>query len=167
MKLLLKLDLLIVSLLLLNTIFIFFVSIFGRELQNIIFNIINKNYFYIFVSIIFVLGLPIIKILLRKQISCQKFFWRKSFCWIMLMLLSQYFITIPEEKVHLLLFSFLGFFSSFVKRYSVSIIFLLIISILDEVLQKILPNRFFSWDDVLINLYASLITVSIYKFNRN
>ena len=167
MKLLLKLDLLIVSLLLLNTIFIFFVSIFGRELQNITFNIINKNYFYIFVSIIFVLGLLIIKNLLRKQISYQKFFWRKSLFWVILMLLSQYFITIPEEKVHLLLFSFLGLFSSFVKRYSVSIIFLLIISILDEILQKILPDRFFSWDDVLINLYASIITISIYKFNRN
>ena len=106
MRLLLKKHLLIFNILLLNSIFIFFVSIFGRELQNITFNLINKNDFYIIVSIIFVLGLLIIKKLLHKHIYCQNYFWRKSSIWIMVMLLSQYFIVIPEEKIHLLLFQY-------------------------------------------------------------
>ena len=151
-------------LILINVATIFTISILGRGLQNFFFSVINKDQFYIVIAISFIFGFISLGVLLRSKITnSNSFFLRVSFC-ILIMLISQSYIVRPEEKLHLLLFSFLGFLISFFHKVRFGLTVGLLVSFGDEVLQYFVPNRFFGWDDVMINLYAAYVTFFILKY---
>ena len=151
----------------LNAGIIFLISIIGRDLQHVFFGIFDEKQFYLVIAISFVVGFVVLGKHLKSQLRHSKsFIIRACFC-ITLMLISQTFISRPEEKLHLLLFSFLGFFCSFFPKIWVAVAIAILISLGDEVLQQLLPRRYFGWDDVMINAYASLSAIIIFRYGKH
>ena len=150
----------------LNAGIIFLISIIGRDLQLVFFGIIDKNQFYLVTAVSFIVGFVVLGKLLKSQIRPLKSFIIRACICITLMLISQSFISRPEEKLHLLLFSFLGFFCSFFPKIWVAVAIALLISLGDEVLQHLLPRRYFGWDDVMINAYAALSAIVIFRYGK-
>ena len=148
----------------LNITLIFLISIFGRKFQGFTFQLIDRNNFFIFISIAFVTIFIILKKVLIKYHIIQNLFVQRSILWTVIMILSQYLIIIPEEKMHILLFSFFGFFCSHIINLYVGFFLAFSVSIADEILQHFLPDRYFGWDDILMNLFASLFTIFIFRF---
>ena len=72
-------------------------------------------------------------------------------------------LKIPEEKIHLLEFAVLGWFASRdliktdkkVKGIIFVLTFTLMVGVLDEVFQGILPYRYFQWCDIVFNYNVS------------
>ena len=153
-------------LLALNAGVIFLISIIGRDLQHFFFGIFDKNQFYLVIAVSFFIGFVVLGKLLKSQIWHSKTFIIRTCICITLMLISQSFISRPEEKLHLLLFSFLGFFCSFFPKIWFAVAIALLISLGDEVLQHLLPKRYFGWDDVMINAYAALSAIIIFRYGK-
>ena len=95
----------------------------------------------------------------------KSFFYASVICFL-IMVISQSFIIKPVEKIHLILFSFFGLFCSYYFNIRKAIIISLTMSLADEILQYFLPERYFGWGDVLINSYASVITILIFKISK-
>ena len=157
-------NLVIPTLVLSNIMLIYVITIFGRDLQNYVFSIINRQDFFFFIAITFFLSFIIFKYLLRGYIVSDKYFSFRSLSWIIVMIYAQYLIVIPEEKMHIVLFSFLGLICSNIYNYKIGILISIFVSISDEILQHILPDRYFGWDDIFMNLFASLFTIFVFRF---
>lgn len=79
-------------------------------------------------------------------------------------------LKIPEEKIHLLEFAVLGWFASRdliktnrkVKGIIFALAFTLMVGVLDEVFQGILPYRYFQWFDIGLNSAGGLWGVILY-----
>lgn len=153
-------------LLAMNTGLIFLISIIGRDLQHFFFNIFDKNQFYVFIALSFVIGFGLLGKYLKPHIRHPDSFIIRAVICIVLMLISQAFISIPEEKLHILLFAFLGFFCSFFPKIWVAISFALVISFSDEFLQHLLPSRYFGWKDVMINACAAILAIIIFRYRK-
>jgi len=149
-----------------NVLLIFLISIYGRILESIFFSIINHKDMEIFIGSSFILGFTIIWLILNRKIKNHKPFLYAFFICFFVMLFSQSFIIKPVEKIHLVLFSYLGLFCFYYTNLTKAIIICLIISLADEVLQYFLPNRYFGWSDVLVNSYASIVTILIFRFTK-
>ena len=145
---------------------IFLISIFGRDLQSILFGVLNKNHFGLLIAALFIVGFIVVSRSSYSKIYKKNTFFIRVIICTSLMLISQNFIMRPEEKLHLLLFSFLGFFCSFFPRVSVAFVIVLGVSFGDEVLQYFLPTRYFGWDDVILNSYASIAAILIFRFRK-
>jgi len=150
----------------LNILLIFLISIYGRILENIFFSIINHKDMQIFIGSCFILGFTIIWLILIREIKNHKPFLYAFFICFFVMLFSQSFIIKPVEKIHLVLFSYLGLFCFYYTNLTKAIIICLIISLADEVLQYFLPDRYFGWSDVFVNSYASIVTLLIFRFTK-
>ena len=149
-----------------NAILIFLISINGRLLESLFFSLIDEKRMQIFIGTFFILGFISIWFMLKKDIkSFKSFFYASALCFL-IMVISQSFIFKPVEKIHLILFSFFGLFCSYYFDIRKAIIISLTMSIADEILQYFLPERYFGWGDVLINSYASVITILIFKISR-
>ena len=80
------------------------------------------------------------------------------------------FISIPEEKVHIIEFAFLGWFamSDFSKKNSsfhsiiLSIIICSLFGIFDEIVQGILPYRYFDMRDIVFNIVGGTWGTIVY-----
>lgn len=152
------------TLLFFNALSIFAISIFGRELQAFTFRFMSPAHFYIFIMLGLILGFGFIY-LIQKHNPIQLFVVRATAC-TALMFVTQSFIEIPEEKLHLLLFSLLGLLCFLSFKLSVAILIALAVSLADEVLQHYLPRRYFGLHDVLINAYAAVATILIFSFKQ-
>ena len=149
-----------------NAILIFLISINGRLLESLFFSLIDEKRMQIFIGAFFILGFISIWFMLKKDIkSFKSFFYASALCFL-IMVISQSFIFKPVEKIHLILFSFFGLFCSYYFDIRKAIIISLTMSIADEILQYFLPERYFGWGDVLINSYASVITILIFKISK-
>jgi hypothetical protein len=149
-----------------NAILIFLISINGRLLESLFFSLIDEKRMQIFIGTFFILGFISIWFMLKKDIkSFKSFFYASALCFL-IMVISQSFIFKPVEKIHLILFSFFGLFCSYYFDIRKAIIISLTMSIADEILQYFLPERYFGWGDVLINSYASVITILIFKISK-
>jgi hypothetical protein len=149
-----------------NAILIFLISINGRLFEGLFFSLIDERHMQIFIGTFFILGFISIWFLLKKDVkSFKSFFYTSALCFL-IMLISQSFIIKPVEKIHLILFSFFGLFCSYCFDIRKAIIISLTMSIADEILQYFLPERYFGWGDVLINSYASVITILIFKISK-
>ena len=149
-----------------NAILIFLISINGRLLESLFFSLIDEKRMQIFIGTFFILGFISVWFMLKKDIkSFKSFFYASALCFL-IMVISQSFIFKPVEKIHLILFSFFGLFCSYCFDIRKAIIISLTMSITDEILQYFLPERYFGWGDVLINSYASVITILIFKISK-
>jgi len=149
-----------------NALLIFLISINGRSFESFFFSLINEKYMHIFIGAFFILGFISVWFILRGEVKNFKSFFYASFICFIIMAISQGFIIKPVEKIHLILFSFFGLFCSYYLNVRNAIIISLIMSLADELLQYFLPERYFGWGDVLINSYASVLTVLIFYFTK-
>jgi hypothetical protein len=149
-----------------NAILIFLISINGRLFEGLFFSLIDEKYMQVFIGIFFIIGFIFIWFILKKDIKIFKSFFYGSILCFLIMVISQSFIIKPVEKIHLILFSFFGLFCAYSFDIRKAIIISLIMSIADEILQFFLPERHFDWGDVLINSYASVITILIFKISK-
>jgi len=80
------------------------------------------------------------------------------------------FINIPEEKIHLIEFSILGWFAmkdfskryKFIQKFILSIIICSLFGIFDEIFQGILPYRYFDIRDIIFNITGGIWGIIIY-----
>jgi len=80
-------------------------------------------------------------------------------------------LKIPEEKIHILEFAVLGWFAGRdliktdkkAKGISFALIFTLMVGILDEVFQGILPYRYFQWCDIGFNSAGGIWGIILYS----
>ncbi len=79
-------------------------------------------------------------------------------------------LKIPEEKIHLLEFAVLGWLAGRdsikadkkAKGIAFALAFTLMVGILDEVFQGILPYRYFQWSDIAFNSAGGLWGIILY-----
>lgn len=82
-------------------------------------------------------------------------------------------IKIPEEKIHILEYAFLGFFTSrdLIKKSRghkaiVTLVFCFAVGILDEIFQAVLPYRYFDWRDIAFNGLGGLWGMILFYLSR-
>ena len=79
-------------------------------------------------------------------------------------------LKIPEEKIHFLEFAVLGWFASRdlikadkkIKGIIFALVFTLMIGILDEIFQGVLPYRYFQWCDIGFNSVGGIWGIALY-----
>jgi len=97
----------------------------------------------------------------------------KSSIFIIVLIIGMWFcwqLKIPEEKIHLLEFAVLGWFASRdlvknnrkVKGVIFALAFTLMVGVLDEVFQGILPYRYFQWCDIGFNSAGGVWGIILY-----
>ena len=82
---------------------------------------------------------------------------------------------LPAEKIHVAEYGLLGIlfynalkidFDRFGKRlYIYGILGCSIAGFVDEIIQLILPNRYFAWSDVIINGTCAIVVLMMIKFS--
>lgn len=82
---------------------------------------------------------------------------------------------LPAEKIHVAEYGLLGVllynalridFDRFGKKlYVYGILVCLIVGTLDEIIQLILPNRYFDWCDVFVNGVSGIVMLLMIKFS--
>ena len=80
---------------------------------------------------------------------------------------------IPEEKIHILEFSILGWLASrdlnktnkSFKGFVLALLFIAFVGAIDEVFQAILPYRFFQWHDIKFNIVGGSWGVFLYSLS--
>jgi len=127
---------------------------------------------YIIYSLVFILVFMYI-LLVKKEKSPAKYF--LFFLFIIIFFIMVKFEKNPGEKIHMAQYGLLGVllynalkidFDSFNKNlYLCAASICLIAGALDEVIQWILPNRYFTWHDVFINGLSGIIALIIIRFN--
>jgi len=79
-------------------------------------------------------------------------------------------LEIPEEKIHILEFSILGWFVSRdlikknkkLKGFVFTVLFITLVGVLDEAFQAVLPYRYFQWRDIALNIAGGSWGVFLY-----
>lgn len=130
------------------------ISIYGRPVQHFLKDNLSSWQLAIIVGVILL------------AISIKAIYWlikRHSYkrighlLWfIPLFIIAPYFMPIVEERVHFIVFGVFGFLSMLIFSPQTAITLCLSISMLDEGLQWLLPDRVGDWFDVGINMLASL-----------
>ncbi len=110
---------------------------------------------------------------IKKEKSLKKYLLFLLFAWIFLTMIK--FEKNPGEKIHLAQYGLLGIllyntlridFARFSKElYLYACVICLIAGAVDEVIQWALPNRTFTWHDVLINGISGVIALLLIRFN--
>lgn len=145
-----------------NTAFIFSLSIVGRDLLHWSRCCLNSTQ----------LGWVIFCGFLAMLAVVVFFLWQKNHRAIsprLILFLCLVFLGIPylvptvEERLHLLLFSSLGFFCARALRFEAALSIALLMGLADEVLQHFLVDRVGDWRDVLFNCGAALWGAFIYR----
>ena len=149
-----------------NAVLIFLISINGRLFESLFFSLIDERHMQIFIGTFFIIGFISIWFMFKEDVKSFKSFFYASVICFLIMVISQSFIIKPVEKIHLILFSFFGLFCTYYFNIRKAIIIALIMSLADEILQYFLPERYFGWGDVLINSYASVITILIFTISK-
>lgn len=149
-----------------NALIIFLVSINGRLFESVFFNLINPEDMHIFMGFSFILGFSSLWFILKGEAKNFKSFFYASLICFLVMYVSQSFIGKPVEKVHLILFSFFGLFCAYYYDIRKAIVISLSMSLADEILQFFLPDRYFGWGDVIVNSFASVMTVLIFQLTK-
>ena len=128
--------------------------------------------FYIFYAVVAVFIFVFI-LFVKKEKSPLKFILFLFFMGITIATLK--FAKFPAEKVHIAEYGLLGVllynalkidFDRFGnKLYIIGMIACSAIGALDEVIQLILPNRYFDWRDIFMNGLCGMIALLMIKFN--
>lgn len=79
-------------------------------------------------------------------------------------------VELPAEKLHFLEYAGVGYFSYRVyrdmkKRYMAAILTVVVISLFDEAIQYLLPNRVFEIRDIAVNIFGGILGLVIVKFS--
>ncbi|MGB2600513.1 MAG: VanZ family protein [Candidatus Omnitrophota bacterium] len=123
------------------------------------------------ISIILAIFLYII--FLKKEKSPAKYLLLLIFFYIFFILSK--LATFPAEKIHLLEYGILSvlLYNAFkvdLDRYDVRLyiwgsVICFLAGLIDEVIQLVLPDRFFDWKDVFLNVASGITAFMIIRFN--
>ncbi len=81
-----------------------------------------------------------------------------SWAWIPLVILAiAYFVPIAEDRMHFVLFGGFGFFVGRSLSAAASLVWILCLSFADEGVQASVPDRYFSWKDIGMNLVGGCL----------
>jgi len=127
----------------------------------------------IFLLVLGALGVLIRMVFIKKEQDAKKYILFLFFLWVYLALGK--LARLPIEKVHLVEYCLLGVMvynalKIDLDRYDWNLyicggIFCLVIGIIDEVIQGVLPNRVFDLRDMVINIVSSLVVLMMIRFN--
>ncbi|MFC1646165.1 VanZ family protein [Candidatus Omnitrophota bacterium] len=126
---------------------------------------------YVIYSIVGALTLNFI-LFIKRERSYRKYI--LFFLFIGIIIATIKLVKLPAEKIHVAEYGLLGVlfynalkvdFDRFGKKlYIYGIIACLIIGILDEIIQLILPNRYFGWSDIVVNSVCAIVVLLMIKF---
>ncbi|MFC1570510.1 VanZ family protein [Candidatus Omnitrophota bacterium] len=112
-------------------------------------------------------------VFVKKEKGAKEYLLFLLFLWVYLALWK--IAKMPAEKVHLIEYSILGVMvynalkididSYKWKLYIFGGVFCIVIALIDEVIQGILPNRVFDFRDIFINVMSSLTALMVIRFN--
>ena len=131
---------------------------FTRQIMDFIkASIGEKGFFYLIATMVGILGLFFLICAVKNSYRLVKVSMFVMVWGIGLALTWQ--IKIPQERIHILEYAVLGWLSvkdlnrenKKVKASFLACIYCIIVGILDELFQAILPYRFFDWRDVIFN----------------
>lgn len=143
---------------------------FNRQLMDFVQRDIGKTGFVILVeSILLISGLGGLVFIFKKVSG----FIKRLTVVILLTIgsfLLFYYIKIPEEKMHILEYAFLGWLAAkdlvkrekAGKRIILALLFCAAVGILDELFQAILPYRFFQTKDIAYNWIGGAGGITLY-----
>jgi len=151
-------------------IFIIFSSLFTRQLMEIFKAFFGERGFIILIGLILILsGLAFLFFLLRDIPNV------KMTIAIVIILIAgialAWQMKLPQEKIHILEYGLLGWFAGRdlivknkegTKGIVFAWLFVIIIGVLDEVLQGILPYRFWDTRDIVFNSLGGLWGIGLY-----
>lgn len=149
--------------LILNIVVIHAFSIFGRDLQRGAFQFFGKQFVVSFIGLTLVAGIISTAIIFGPSIKRNGYTHLRVAICVVFLFVSFLLVDLPSEKLHVFLFGFLGLFCSFIPKFQIAAFIIMITSLGDEVIQHFVPRRYFGWDDVLVNIYASLTTFGILR----
>lgn len=143
-------------------IFIIFSASFARNVLNFLYGELGRNNLQISIGLVFIfIGILFIIHLFKSNLS------KPRISIIIIIFLMGLFVSgymeIVEERVHILEYGLLGWFSTSdafrkntVKNFAFCISFVFFIGIIDEIYQWILPSRIGDIRDVLFNVAGGL-----------
>jgi len=138
--------------------FIIISAFFTRQIVDFIkASIGEKGFLYLIATMTGILGLFFLIYVIRNSSQLVKVLMFVVVWGIGLVLTWQ--IKIPQERVHILEYAVLGWLSvkdlnrknKKIKASFLACIYCVIVGILDELFQAILPYRFFDWRDIIFN----------------
>ena len=149
--------------------FIIISASFLRQVMNFVQAVVGERGFIFLIGIVGVIFLTgFLILIIKKHPNFLKF----SICLIVLILgiWLVWQLKIPEEKIHFLEFAVLGWFISKdlikpgrkAKGIVFALTFTLMIGVLDEVFQGILPYRYFQWCDIGFNSIGGIWGIVLY-----
>ncbi|MFQ5588578.1 MAG: VanZ family protein [Nitrospiria bacterium] len=118
---------------------------------------------------LFILAAGLLTVLWVFRKAAKAAFWLAVALLILLLALAAQ-MNIPEERIHLLQYGILGYFIARAIRPNLSLMVHLgvatligtLIGLGDEMIQWVLPNRFFDWRDVGTNLTGVAFGAAIF-----
>ncbi|GAB4538668.1 MAG: hypothetical protein Fur0020_07580 [Thermodesulfovibrionia bacterium] len=149
------------------SLFIFLTIPLARGIQGFVYNNIGKEAFTYIILFVILAGLMVSVYLFAFRLGIRR---PSQYIWLIICAGLYGYFTImlkghPEEAFHLLEYGLLSylFFVAISKRvhdhliYVISILFVFLISILDEFIQWMVPERFWDFKDVGTNALSSVI----------
>jgi len=129
-------------------------SVFGRPAQTFLKENLPTQHLAIILGLILLaLSLKAIYWLVKRH--AYRRIWHLAW-FIPLFLVVPLFMPVIEERVHFIVFGSFGFLSMLVFSPKIAISLCISVSVLDEGLQWLLPDRVGDWFDVSVNILASV-----------
>lgn len=154
-------------------VFIIISASFARQLMNLIKAFIGDQGFMILTkAMILILGLAVFLFIIRNRFGLIK---TAVFITVLIMglVLTWLFIKIPEEKMHILEYAFLGWLAAkdLAKLNSkplaavLASLFVAAVGVLDELFQAVLPYRFYQLSDIVLNGLGGIFGTCLYMLS--
>jgi len=137
--------------------------------------LLGGNGAFVVMALLVAAGLVVLlhMVFIKKERDAKEYLLFMLFLWAYLALGK--IARMPVEKVHMIEYSILGFMAYNAlkidldryewKLYIYGAVFCLVIGVVDEVIQGILPNRVFDFRDIFINVVSSFTVLAVIRFN--
>ena len=132
---------------------IFLNSLLGRQLYNRVQSLGGSTLFLLIILAASVLCIRFASHFIRREKAGE------SLLYLLIAFASGFLLELPEERVHIVLFGFLGFLLGIHSHRPASqwLLFGLLLAVLDEGLQTLLPYRVGDLRDIIINSLSLLL----------
>lgn len=131
------------------------ISVFGRPLQKWAFTRLGAGQVAILLGTVLFLLLFLLVIYLARHIREHRRIFFSGFVLAVFFLLVQWKIPVVEERLHVILFGLFGFLSFRLFPVPLGIVFCIVLSAGDELLQLYLVDRVGELHDVYLNLLST------------
>jgi hypothetical protein len=145
------------------TLFLYAIIPFSRDLLNLSKEFLGESFsFSMNLTFILIAGMVLMAHWLKRALTVGQ--WGRLIAAFLLLLLFATQLEIPEERIHLLQYAVLGYLVVLAQRlqcrsitlYNRALLLVFVIGTGDELIQAILPDRFFDIRDVLFNAVGGI-----------